>query len=104
MAGVPAIFRAMLESLVPSLAGGPPVLSWSLRASVAEGEVAGPLGALAAERPEVSFGSYPFYSGGFGVSLVARSPDRAALESAADALRALLTAAGAGEIVETPPG
>jgi molybdenum cofactor synthesis domain-containing protein len=105
MAGVPAIFAAMLESVRPTLVGGPPMLSWSLRAAVPEGDVAEELGALAADfAPAVSFGSYPFYRGGLGVTLVARSADRAALERAAEALRALLAGRGAGPIEETPPG
>lgn len=104
MAGVPAIFAAMLESVVPELEGGPPLLSWSLRARVAEGDVAEGLGRLARERPGVSFGSYPGFRGKeAGLALVARSRDRAALEGAAEALRRLLREAGAEEIVETPP-
>ena len=103
MAGVPAIFAAMLESVRPTLAGGAPLLSWSLRASVAEGEVAVGLAAIAADRPGVSFGSYPFYRGGLGVSLVARAADRDALTEAAAALRALLSGLGAALIEETPP-
>ncbi len=103
MAGVPAIFAAMLESVRPTLTGGAPLLSWALRAGVPEGEVAEGLAALAAERPDVAFGSYPFYRGGLGVTLVARSADRTALGEAAVALRALLAACGAADIAETPP-
>jgi molybdenum cofactor synthesis domain-containing protein len=103
MAGVPAIFAAMLEGVRPALAGGPPVLSWSFRAPVPEGDLAEALGRLAADSPGVAFGSYPFYRGGLGTTLVARSADRAALERAAAALRALLRAAGAAEVAETPP-
>jgi len=53
--------------------------------------------------PEVSFGSYPFFRGGLGPTLVARSADRAALARAADALRAMLADLGAGKVSETPP-
>ena len=103
MAGVPAIFAAMLESVRPSLVGGAPLLSWSLRASIPEGEVAEGLAAIAAGRPRVSFGSYPFYRDGLGVVLVARAADRDALTEAAAALRALLRDLGADPIEETPP-
>lgn len=103
MAGVPAIFQAMVESAAPMLTGGAPMLSWSFRVAVPEGVVAAPLGALAREQPAVSFGSYPFYRGGHGTTLVARSSDRSALEAAAVALRAVLTELGAGDVAETPP-
>ncbi len=103
MAGVPAIFQAMVESVRPTLTGGAPVLAWSFRAGVAEGDLAGPLRALAASMPAVSFGSYPFFRGGLGSTLVARSADRAALERAAAALRAMLADLGADDVTETPP-
>ncbi|MGF1658215.1 MAG: competence/damage-inducible protein A [Rubrimonas sp.] len=103
MAGVPAIFAAMLQGVLPTLKGGAPLLAWSLRAPIAEGEIAEELGACAAAMPDVSFGSYPFYRGGQGVTLVARSPDAARLAEAAAALRALLERLRPGAVVETPP-
>jgi len=103
MAGVPAIFSAMLEGLKPTLVGGAPVLAWSFRAPLPEGVIADPLRALAASFLDVSFGSYPFYRGGLGSTLVARSADRARLASAADALRAMLRDLGAEAVGETPP-
>ena len=103
MAGVPAIFAAMLEGVAPTLQGGAPMLSWSLRAPIPEGDVAEALRALDAEHPEVALGSYPFYRGGLGVTLVARAQDRAALERAAAALRAMLATKGVTDIAETPP-
>ena len=103
MAGVPQIFEAMVEEVRPSLIGGPPLLSWSFRVAAAEGEMAGPLGEIAARRPEVSIGSYPYFRAGAGCTLVARSQDRAALDAAAEDLRAMFAALGIGEVSETPP-
>ena len=103
MAGVPAIFAAMLEGLRPRLVGGPPVKAWSVRAPIPEGVLAEPLGALAARFSDVAFGSYPFYRGGLGSTLVARSADPARLAAAAAALRAMLRDLGAETIAETPP-
>jgi molybdenum cofactor synthesis domain-containing protein len=103
MAGVPAIFQAMVESAAPMLTGGAPVLSWSFRVPVPEGVIAEPLGRLAAAWPKVSFGSYPFYRGGLGTTLVVRCADRAMLEQAAEALRAQLFDLQATDIAETPP-
>jgi molybdenum cofactor synthesis domain-containing protein len=60
MAGVPAVFHAMVESVLPTLKGGAPLRSLSLRVMRPEGEIAGPLGAIAAANPDVAIGSYPF--------------------------------------------
>jgi molybdenum cofactor synthesis domain-containing protein len=103
MAGVPEVFKVMLEGLRPGLTGGAPVLSHSFRVAAPEGDIAGPLGALAEAHRQVSMGSYPFYSKGPGATLILRSADRVALDRAAGALRAVL--AGMGVMVEeTPPG
>ena len=89
MAGVPAIFEAMLGGLLPSLTGGAPVLSRSLRVDVPEGEVAGPLAEIAAAHPEASIGCYPFnVNGAYGCNLVVRSHDAAVLDAAEAALDA----------------
>lgn len=102
MAGVPIIFREMLAGLTPRIQGGPPTLTWSFRAAVPEGDLAGDLRALDAAHPQVSMGSYPFYRGGMGSTLTLRAVDRAALEAAAAAVRAMLAGRGA-EAQETPP-
>ena len=102
MAGVPAIFKVMLEGLRPRLKGGDPMLSHSFRVEAPEGDLAGPLRALAEAHREVSMGSYPFYRTGPGAVLVLRSADRAALGRAADALRAVLGGMGVA-VEETPP-
>jgi molybdenum cofactor synthesis domain-containing protein len=81
MAGVPAIFEAMLAGLLPRLTGGRPLLSESVHVERPEGEVAGPLATLAARHPDVAIGSYPFNRGGVpGCTLVLRTqePDRLA--------------------------
>ena len=102
MAGVPAIFAVMLEGLRPLLKGGAPVLSHSFRVEAPEGDLAGPLRTLAEAHEGVSMGSYPFYRGGLGATLVLRSADRAALGQAAEALRAVLAGMGV-KVEETLP-
>ncbi|MBL9052631.1 MAG: competence/damage-inducible protein A [Tabrizicola sp.] len=83
MAGVPDIFQAMLASLLPGLTGGPPLLSQSLRVMRGEGEIATAFGALAADYPELSMGSYPFnHQGAHGTNLVIRGSDPARLDEA----------------------
>lgn len=82
MAGVPSIFEAMLASVLPTLTGGDPVLSQSLRVTRGEGDIAAPLGALAEAHPEVSIGSYPFMRDGVhGSNIVVRSQDGAAVDA-----------------------
>ena len=88
LAGVPSIFEAMLESLLPGLIGGAPLLSETLRVERAEGDIAGPLTALAETHAGVSFGSYPYIRNGrFGVNIVVRGADAGAVDSAMNALR-----------------
>jgi len=83
MAGVPLIFQAMLASLLPALSGGQPLLSQTVKLMHPEGTIAKPLGKLAAQFPEVTIGSYPFYSNGiYGTNIVGRCPDAARLEAA----------------------
>ena len=83
MAGVPNIFQAMVASVLPRLTGGPPLLSQSLRVDRGEGEIAGAFGALAAEFPDLSMGSYPFIqNGAHGTNLVIRGTDPARVDAA----------------------
>lgn len=90
MAGVPNIFQAMLASLLPSLTGGQPLLSRSLRVVRGEGDIAADFAALAADFPDLSMGSYPFNQNGvFGTNLVIRGSDPALLDSATARLAAL---------------
>ena len=51
MAGVPAVFEAMLAGLLPTLVGGAPLLSATVQVLRPEGVIAGPLGAVAAAHP-----------------------------------------------------
>ncbi len=96
MAGVPNIFEAMVASLLPRLQGGAPLLSQSLRVDRGEGDVAEPLGALAAEFADLAFGSYPFVRGGaYGTSIVVRGTDAARLDTAMLRLVALFGRPGA---------
>ncbi|MFV0360896.1 competence/damage-inducible protein A [Tropicimonas sp.] len=90
MAGVPAIFQAMVALVLPTLAGGDPVMSQSLRVLRPEGEIATPLAALAADFPQLSIGSYPFQKDGiFGANIVIRGTQAAAIDRAMTRLAAL---------------
>jgi len=90
MAGVPDIFAAMVASVLPSLTGGAPLMSQSLRVNRGEGEIATAFAALAAAYPDLAMGSYPFVeNGAYGTNLVVRGTDPARLDAAMTRLAAL---------------
>ncbi|RVT82249.1 competence/damage-inducible protein A [Rhodobacteraceae bacterium CCMM004] len=83
MAGVPQVFQAMVASVLPTLTGGAPLVSRSLRVPRGEGDIAQPLTDLAEAAPDLSFGSYPFIRHGvFGVNVVVRGEDPGAVDAA----------------------
>jgi molybdenum cofactor synthesis domain-containing protein len=89
MAGVPSVFQSMVASVLPTLTGGAPILSESLRIVRPESEIAGPLGDLAATYSDLSFGSYPFIENGvFGANVVVRGTEGGRIAAAVTALRA----------------
>jgi molybdenum cofactor synthesis domain-containing protein len=109
LAGVPSIMRGMLDDVGPRLEGGAVVRSVMVRGKgVREGDIAAGLQALeAAAQGAVTFGSYPWFSppDSFGVHLVARSPDEAALDKAREELQALIRASGGSpELAEEEAG
>jgi molybdenum cofactor synthesis domain-containing protein len=83
MAGVPSVFQAMVASVIPKLTGGAPILSQTLRVDRGEGDIAGPLGQIAADFPDLSIGSYPFqHNGAYGSNIVVRGSDGAQVDHA----------------------
>jgi molybdopterin-biosynthesis enzyme MoeA-like protein len=90
MAGVPAVFQAMVASVLPTLTGGQPLYSQALTVHRGEGEIAADLGAVAVAYPAVSIGSYPFQrNGAYGTQLVARGADPAQVDAVMVQLAAL---------------
>ena len=90
MAGVPSIFQAMVASVLPTLTGGAPLLSQSLRVMRGEGEIAADFGALASEFPDLQMGSYPFNTNGvYGTNLVIRGTDAGQIDRAMTRLTGL---------------
>lgn len=87
MAGVPSVFQAMVATILPTLTGGAPLLSRTLRLVRGEGDIAGPLGEFAAQFPDLSVGSYPFVKDGvYGSNIVVRGSNAKRLDDAMDAL------------------
>lgn len=83
MAGVPSVFQAMVASVLPTLTGGAPLLSRTLRVDRGEGDIAGPLGQFAQTYIDLSVGSYPFQKDGkYGSNVVVRGADATRLDGA----------------------
>lgn len=83
MAGVPKVFQAMVETVLPLWTGGAPLISDTLRINRGEGDIAGPLGQLAERYADLSIGSYPFQKDGkFGSNIVIRGQDAAQVAAA----------------------
>lgn len=93
MAGVPSVFQAMVASVLPSLTGGAPLLSRTLRLIRGEGDIAGPLGKFAQDYPALSVGSYPFQKDGvYGSNIVVRGSEAQVLDAAMAELGAIFQA------------
>ncbi|EWY39832.1 molybdenum cofactor biosynthesis protein [Skermanella stibiiresistens SB22] len=91
MAGVPMIMQGMLESLLPRLRGGAPMLARTVSCDLAEGTLAEGLGATQGRYPEIEIGSYPYLRNKkYGVSLVLRGTEEARLDEATQAVARLV--------------
>ena len=103
LAGIPAVMRAMFESVAPTLKGGREVKSREIAVLLGEGDVAAGLEGLQERYPALEIGSYPFVrDGSFGTTLVLRGIDEAELTRAADELGTILRELG-GEPEAPPP-
>lgn len=88
MAGVPEVFRAMVDALIPTLNPGRPSVSETLLVRKGESDVAEDLGSVAEAFPDLSYGSYPFRdSDGWGTNLVVRGLDGARVSEGMRVLR-----------------
>ena len=91
MAGVPNIFQSMVQSVIPSLLCGKPLLSKSVRIPRGEGEIATALKKIASDHENVSIGSYPYNDEGkFGTNIVVRGADKNELKNIAEKLKSTL--------------
>ncbi|MGB3500120.1 MAG: competence/damage-inducible protein A [Mesorhizobium sp.] len=91
MAGVPAIFQAMLDNVVPTLIGGAKMLSATVQCPYGEGTIGAPLGEIQKANPDTVIGSYPKYlDGKFWTELVVRSRDPQSLEKARGEIEAMV--------------
>lgn len=74
MAGVPSVFQAMLEAVLPTLEGGIKILSTSVECPYGEGTIGDALGEIQTQHPNTSIGSYPKFDGQtYSTQIVVRS-------------------------------
>ena len=76
MAGVPQIFEAMVDSVLPTLSGGPALTTARIAVDRGEGDIADVLRAAQDDAPGVRIGSYPRHADGrYTVEIVLRGAD-----------------------------
>jgi molybdenum cofactor synthesis domain-containing protein len=91
MAGVPSIFQAMLDNVVPTLKTGTKLISATVQCPLGEGAIGGPLAAIQKAHPDTIIGSYPKYlDGAFWTELVVRARTETALEAARAEVEAMV--------------
>lgn len=91
MAGVPSIFNAMLEEVLPSLEGGAKMLSSAIDCPFGEGTIGEGLGVIQKNNPDTSIGSYPKFDGkAYSTQIVIRSRNQGAIDAAEKEVNGLL--------------
>ncbi|OCW58926.1 competence/damage-inducible protein A [Hoeflea olei] len=91
MAGVPSVFQAMLDNVLPTLRTGARLLSDKVPCPFGEGDIGDPLTVIAKANPDVNIGSYPRFSGeGFSTEIVIRGRDGDAVAAAKQEIEAML--------------
>jgi molybdopterin-biosynthesis enzyme MoeA-like protein len=91
MAGVPSVFEAMVDAVLPTLRTGVKLISATVHCPFGEGKIGTPLTEIQKAHPDTIIGSYPrMADGSFSVEIVIRSKDQAALDSAREAVEAML--------------
>jgi molybdenum cofactor synthesis domain-containing protein len=102
MAGVPQVFQAMVDAVIPTLRTGTRVLSFAISCPYGEGDIGTPLAAIQQAHPETSIGSYPRYVGqSFSTEIVVRGRSQDVIDAAGADVRAMIeTIRQAKETVE----
>jgi molybdenum cofactor synthesis domain-containing protein len=91
MAGVPSIFQAMLDTVVPTLKTGTVLLSATVHCPLGEGTIGTPLGGIQKANPDTIIGSYPKHlDGTYWTELVVRARDAERLETVRAEIEAMV--------------
>ena len=81
--GVPKIMQAIFDLLLPTLAGGPPVIMHTVTCDIREGDLAADLEAIALKYPQIDIGSYPgVRDGKWMTQLICKGSDAEAVKRA----------------------
>lgn len=93
MAGVPAVFQAMLDQVVPTLRTGRVLMSRAVHCPFGEGTIGEPLARIQDVYPDIAIGSYPKHDAGrFWTEIVLRGADDARLDEAQASVSAMVAA------------
>jgi len=91
MAGVPAVFNAMVENIMPMLEGGQKMLSAAIECRFGEGTIGDPLGKIQKANQETSIGSYPKFDGKtYSTQIVIRGREQALIDKTANEVSEML--------------
>lgn len=91
MAGVPSIFEAMLDNVLPTLRTGRKLQSVSIHCPFGEGVIGEHLGKIQSAHPDTIIGSYPKYEDGtFWTDIVVRAHEEPVLTAARADVEAML--------------
>ncbi len=95
MAGIPEVMQVMLDAITPKLKTGHKMLTETVDVNLPESDIAPWLSQVQEEYPDVSMGSYPFFTSGmWGANLVFRSTSQERLSKAVGTLKSLLIEKG----------
>jgi molybdenum cofactor synthesis domain-containing protein len=91
MAGVPSVFEAMVDAVLPTLRTGTRLLSVTIPCPTGEGKIGTPLTEIQKAHPDTIIGSYPrMADGSFSVEIVVRSKSEASLKAAQRAVEQMV--------------
>lgn len=91
MAGVPQVFQAMVDAVIPTLRTGQAVISLAIACPYGEGDIGTPLAAIQKTHPQTSIGSYPRYVGqSFSTEIVVRGRSQDVVDAAGAEVRAMI--------------
>ena len=103
MAGVPQVFQAMLDAVVPHLRTGATMLSGSVSCPYGEGDIGTLLGEIQKNHRETSIGSYPRFDGKkFSTEIVVRARDAVLLDAAVADVSAMIASLDQQGIATNP--
>jgi molybdopterin-biosynthesis enzyme MoeA-like protein len=91
MAGVPQVFQAMVDAVLPTLRSGAKMLSRAVSCPYGEGDIGTLLADIQKAHPDTSIGSYPRFDGKkFSTEIVVRARAEGPMDAAAEAVIAMI--------------